>query len=80
MTVNFVLDHCEGSEAIQSSGRLKPNIRFIVKHGFSPRKFLFIIFVDVKFTTSFQRPFTNVSDVTGAICADDCVCHARHAD
>jgi hypothetical protein len=46
---------------------------------FAPRKILFIIFVDAIFTTSFERPFTNVFDVTGAKSANDCVCRARHA-
>jgi hypothetical protein len=40
----------------------------------------FIIFVDGIFTTSFQRPFTNVFDRTGRMRAAPCVCLAGNAD
>jgi hypothetical protein len=46
----------------------------------TPRKNLFIIFVDAIFTTLFERPFTNVFDVIGAKSANHCVCRASHAD
>jgi hypothetical protein len=42
--------------------------------------FLFIIFLDAIFTTSFERLFTNVFDMAGAIRADCCVCRASHAN
>ena len=43
-------------------------------------KILFTIFVDAIFTTLFERLFTNVFDVIGAKCANDCVCRAGNAD
>jgi len=46
----------------------------------TPRKNIFIIFVDEIFTTLFERLFTNVFDVIGAKSANHCVCHACHAD
>ena len=42
-------------------------------------KIIFIIFVDAIFTTLFERPFTNVFDVTGAKSANYCVCRVCHA-
>jgi hypothetical protein len=46
----------------------------------TPRKNIFIIFVDGIFTTLFERLFTNVFDVIGAKSANHCVCRARNAD
>jgi hypothetical protein len=46
----------------------------------TPRKNIFIIFVDAIFTTLFERLFTNVFDVIGAKSANHCVCRACHAD
>jgi hypothetical protein len=47
---------------------------------FPTRNFFFIIFLDAIFTTSFERLFTNVFDMAGAIRADCCVCRASHAN
>jgi hypothetical protein len=48
---------------------------------FSPTaKFFFIIFVDRIFTTLFERLFTKVFDVTGAMCGNPCVYRACNAD
>jgi hypothetical protein len=43
-------------------------------------KNFFIIFVDVMFTTLFERPFTKVFDVIGQIAANSCVYLGRNAD
>jgi hypothetical protein len=40
-------------------------------------KTFFIIFVDAIFTTSFERPFTNVFDVKAQTAAPACVYPAR---
>jgi len=42
--------------------------------------FLLIIFVDLIFTTSFERPFTKVFDVIGANATFACLYQARNAD
>ncbi len=46
----------------------------------SQREIFFIIFLDAIFTTSFERLFTIVFDMAGAIRADCCVCRASHAN
>jgi len=43
-------------------------------------KTFFIIFVDAIFTTLVERLFTNASHLIDARSANDCLCHARHAD
>jgi hypothetical protein len=45
-----------------------------------PTKNFFINFVDRIFTTLFERPFTNVFDVTEANAAISCVYRACNAD
>jgi hypothetical protein len=40
----------------------------------------FIIFVDVLFTTLFERPFTKVFDVIAQTTAGSCLYLARNAD
>ena len=42
--------------------------------------FFFIIFVDVIFTTLFERAFTNIFDVSAQMHAIPCVYRARNAD
>jgi hypothetical protein len=55
-------------------GRDKPG------HDDETLKIFFIIFVDAMFTTSFERLFTNIFDVTGANPAISCVYRACNAD
>jgi hypothetical protein len=42
-----------------------------------PGKTFFSIFVDAIFTTLFERPFTNVFDVTAPLAAPACLYPAR---
>jgi hypothetical protein len=44
------------------------------------RENFFTIFVDRKFTSLLQRPFTNAFDVVVRTGAGACLCRAGHAD
>jgi len=50
------------------------------RSGTEPANTFFTIFVDWIFTSSIERPFTNVFDVVAALSAATCLCRACNAD
>jgi hypothetical protein len=67
------LPSLRGAEATKQSNP-------VMMRSLAARANFFIIFVDLIFTTLFERPFTKVFDVPGANSAFSCLYRARNAD